>query len=78
MANLTATLNSSFTPSAGDFLAQATNGVSQLQRANSSTCAWATIEGFIRGALIVSNPVAGAGYRFIAAGTTNVIVSADQ
>lgn len=80
MATLTSALDTDFTPAAGDFIAQATGGSVQLLRKNSSGAAFALVGliGIGTGAVIVSNPVAGAVYRFSTTGGQVVAVQADQ
>jgi hypothetical protein len=63
MATLVSALQTEFTPAAGDFIAQSTGGTAQLMRKNSSGAGFAGV-GLIDGAMIVSNPVAGAVYKF--------------
>ena len=79
MANLTTALNTSFTPAAGDFIAQASGGLVWLQRRNTSSSVWVNIQPNVDalGAATVSNPVAGADYQFVSQ-YPNAIVSADQ
>lgn len=78
MATLTSSLNTEFTPSAGDFIVQCSSGVAELQRRGASGAPWVSA-GVISGnnAPIVSNPVAGAQYKFVAVAGTPV-VQADQ
>lgn len=80
MATLVSALAAEFTPAAGDFVAQATGGVAQLQRKQTSGAAFARV-GEISGAVVVSNPVAGAVYKFVAYDTATYgtpTVQADQ
>lgn len=78
MATLTSALDTDFTPAVGDFIAQATGGFAQLLRKNTAGAAWAVAAGNLNGAVIVSNPVTGAVYRFTNSGSTTPIVQADQ
>ncbi len=78
MASLVSALNTEFTPAAGDFIAQATGGAAILQRKDSSGVAFADV-GLVDQAVIVSNPVAGAVFKFITALTYGTpTVQADQ
>lgn len=65
MATLVSALNTEFTPAAGDFIVQSTNGRAALMRKNTSGAAFAAV-GVISEALIVSNPVADAVYKLVA------------
>ena len=78
MATLTTSLDSAFTPAAGDFVVQATGGTVALERRNTSGAAWVEV-GRITGnaAPIVSNPVAGVQYRFVSV-SGSPVVQADQ
>ena len=76
MATLVSALQTEFTPAAGDFIAQSTGGIASLLRKNSSGAGFAAV-GQIDGAMIVSNPVAGAVYKFDTRSGTPV-VQADQ
>lgn len=79
MATLTSALNTAFTPAAGDFIVQCSSGVAALERRNDADAPWVSV-GIITGndAPVVSNPVAGADYRFIQVGSTTAVVQADQ
>jgi hypothetical protein len=75
MATLISALDADFTPAAGDFIAQAAGGQASLLRKNTGPAAFVLV-GQISGAVVVSNPVAGAVYRFSA--PAGVTVQADQ
>ena len=77
MATLTAALNTEFTPTAGDFNAQASGGIAILERKQTSGAAFAEAGRIHNAAVVVSNPIAGAIFRFVAV-TANVAVQADQ
>lgn len=77
MATLTSALNSEFTPAVGDFIVQVTNGTAILARKNTSGADFAATGSQISGAVIVSNPIAGAVYKF-SAFSGNPAVQADQ
>ncbi len=79
MATLTTALNTAFTPAVGDFIVQCSSGVAALERRNTAGAAWVSV-GIVTGndAPIVSNPVAGASYRFVQVGATTAVVQADQ
>lgn len=77
MASLVSALDTEFTPAVGDFNVQVTGGNANLLRKNSTALAWALVTDLANRALVVSNPVAGAVYKFTAA-TTTPVVQADQ
>lgn len=77
MATLVSALATEFTPSAGEFIIQVTGGVAQLMRKNSSGAEFAAISDQLQGGYTVSNPVAGAVYKF-SAFSGSPIVQADQ
>lgn len=79
MAVLSTALDTDFTPAAGDFIVQCTGGSVQLMRKNNAGAALASCALITNEAKTVSNPVAGAVYRF-AKVNPNVtpVVSADQ
>lgn len=77
MATLVSTLGTEFTPSAGDFIASSSGGPSLLMRKNTSTSPYAMV-GMVSGAIVVSNPVAGAVYRFDSYQGSTPTVQADQ
>lgn len=79
MATMTTALNTAFTPAAGDFIVQCSAGTAALERRNTAGAAWVSV-GIVTGndAPIVSNPVAGASYRFVQVGSTTAVVQADQ
>ena len=77
MATLSTALNTDFTPAVGDFIAQSWGGTATLTRKNSSGAA-AVNCGVINGAVIVSNPIAGAVYQFTTEAPGKVTVQADQ
>lgn len=77
MATLVSALTTEFTPAAGDFVAQASGGAAQLQRKQTGGAAFVGIGLIHNDGVIVSNPVAGAVYKFVAViGTPTV--QADQ
>jgi hypothetical protein len=81
MASLTTSFNATFTPAASDFIVQVTGaGPAELQRKNSSgVTEWPPGDVLMPGAYTISNPVAGAVYRFVkVAGDPVVLVAADQ
>jgi len=83
MAALTTALDTEFTPAVGDFNVQCTVGLARLERKNASGAAFATVGDLEAGdAKVVSNPIAGAVYKFTARapfGTTGApVVRADQ
>lgn len=79
MATLTTALNTSFTPAAGDFIAQVTGAPVSLLRRNTSGAAWAFVAELKNQAVIVGNPIAGADYKFVPAdGAATAAVQADQ
>lgn len=80
MATITnsTSLNTLFSPSAGDFTVQVTGGTAMLQARGTSGAAWSNV-GLITddGFKIVSNPIAGVGYKFVSA-SGSPVVQADQ
>ena len=83
MAALTTALNTEFTPLVGDFNVQCTVGLARLERKNAAGAAWAVVGDLEVGdAKVVSNPIAGAIYQFVArepfGDTGTPIVRADQ
>jgi hypothetical protein len=76
MATIASALDTEFTPAAGDFIVQCTNGTASLMRKNSSGAAFASI-GSVSEAVNVDNPVAGAVYKFRRE-TGSPAVQADQ
>lgn len=76
MATLVSALQTEFTPAAGDFIVQSTGGRSALMRKNTSGAGFASV-GLVSEAVIVSNPVAAAVYKFVAFDGAPV-VQADQ
>lgn len=64
MATLVSALETEFTPAAGEFIAQATGGQASLMRKNTSGAGFAAV-GIIDTAVVVSNPVGGAVYKFV-------------
>lgn len=81
MAVLTTAVGATVTPAAGDFIVQVTDGQCALMRSNNGSAPFAqvdTIGGVRPGAVIVSNPVAGAVYRLDALNGTQPNVSIDQ
>lgn len=77
MATIASALATEFTPAAGDFVAQASGGAAQLQRKQSAGAEFVTVGLLHNEGAIVSNPVAGAVYKFVAVIGTPV-VQADQ
>jgi hypothetical protein len=75
MPTLTSAIDTDFTPVVGDFIAQASGGTANLLRKNTGPAPF-TLVGTFQGAVVVSNPVAGAVYRFSA--PAGVTVQADQ
>ena len=63
MATIASALDTEFTPAAGDFIAQATGGTALLVRKDSAGAAFADVA-LIDKAVVVSNPIAGAVYKF--------------
>lgn len=79
MAVLTTALNTNFTPAAGDFIVQCTGGYVQLMRSNDGTAAFASCAPINDEAKTVSNPVAGAVYKFVPVNPNSTpLVSANQ
>lgn len=76
MATLTTTVNTVFTPAAGDFIVQIASNDVTLERRNTAGAPWVPVGPKFNGALVIANPVAGADYRFTTIG--NAIVQADQ
>jgi hypothetical protein len=78
MATIASAVNTAFVPGVGDFVVQCSTGIAELQRRGTNAAPWVTV-GVISGSMapIVSNPVAGAEYRFLAVSGTPV-VQADQ
>jgi hypothetical protein len=78
MAQIASAVNTAFTPAVGDFIIQCSGGAVGLQRRNAAAAEWVDVGQISSGeAPIVSNPIAGADYRFIAIVGTPV-VRADQ
>ena len=77
MATLVSTTGTEFTPSAGDFIASSSNGPALLMRKNTTGAAYAVV-GIVSGAIVVSNPVGGAVYRFDSYQGSIPTVQADQ
>jgi hypothetical protein len=77
MATIATALETEFTPAAGDFIVQATGRPVSLVRKNTSGAAFASVAAIDNQALIVSNPIAGAVYKFVATGLP-AVVQADQ
>jgi hypothetical protein len=92
MATISTSLNTAFTPGAGDFIVQVTGGAVQLQRRNTSGAAWANVPSPLNYTMLgtstasplndssawtVANPVAGAQYRAVAV-TGTPVFQADQ
>lgn len=78
MATLTTALETDFTPAASDFNCQVTGGDAYLYRKQTTGAAWAIAGALQNGsAVTVSNPVAGAVYKFVAR-SGSPVVQADQ
>lgn len=77
MAILVSAVDTDFTPAVGDFNVQVTNGTATLFRRNTTGAASAAVQPAFAGAWIVSNPVAGAVFRFVAT-QGEPVVQADQ
>ena len=77
MATLIAALAAEFTPAVGDFNAQASAGRAILWRKQAAAAAFVEVGRLHNNGVIVSNPVAGAVYKFTA-GDPTVQVQADQ
>lgn len=77
MATLVSALDTEFTPAVGDFNIQATGGVASLLRKNAAGAAFALVHTALQGAFVVSNPIAGAVYKF-SAPSSSTVVQADQ
>lgn len=77
MAALTTANDTEFTPAVGDFVVQSTGGAATILRKQVSGAAFASIGRIAAGqGFIVSNPVAGAVYKFAA--DSGATVRADQ
>lgn len=77
MATLVNALNAEFTPAVGTFIAQVTGGTADLMRKDTSGAAFAKVGQITNQAVNVTNPVAGAVYKFVSA-AENPVVQADQ
>lgn len=69
-------LNTAFSPTAGDFIVQVSGGVAILQRRNDSGSAWVDYARLDAGHT-VPNPVSTAQYRF-RSDASGIVVRADQ
>lgn len=69
MATIASALDIAFTPAAGSFNIQVSEGHIVLQRSNSVLAPWVAIpeSPFAPGAWVICNPVAGARYRAVTA-----------
>lgn len=76
MTTIASAVNTEFTPAAADFIVQVT-GTAALDRKNSSGAAFCQVGVIKDASLIVSNPVAGAVFRF-RADAGGAVVQADQ
>ena len=65
MASLVSAVDTEFTPAAGDFIASVVGGTAALVRKNSSGTAFAEVGRISNAGVIVSNPIAGAVYKFV-------------
>lgn len=65
MASLSVLLNTAFTPAAGDFIVSCAGGTVQLLRSNDGTAAFCSLAMIHNEGKTVSNPVAGAQYKFV-------------
>lgn len=77
MATICSNLSTEFTPAAGDFIAQVSGGSAALMRKNSSGAAFTLVGNIAGQAVIVSNPISGAVYRFDGF-SGSPVVQADQ
>jgi hypothetical protein len=78
MPQIASAVNTAFTPAVGDFIVQCTGGVVGLQRRGAAAAEWTDVGTITSNdSPIVSNPVAGADYRFVPIVGTPV-VRADQ
>lgn len=77
MTTLTTALNTEFTPAVGEFNAQASGGIAVLQRKQTAGAAFSEAGRIHNAAVVVSNPVAGAVFRFVSE-SAGVVVQADQ
>ena len=77
MATIASAVETEFTPAAGDFIAQVTGQPAALMRKNSAGASFVPVAAIDNQAIVVSNPVAGAVYKFVASGRP-VTVQADQ
>ncbi len=76
MATIASAVNTPFTPASGEFIVQCSSGVAALQRRADSGSPWTNV-GSITGndAPIVSNPVVGAQYQFVAISGAPVVLA---
>lgn len=77
MATIASAVETEFTPAAGDFIVQATGMPVALMRKNTAGAAFVPVTSIDNQALVISNPVAAAVYKFVASGRP-VTVQADQ
>lgn len=79
MAALITEVTTAFTPAVGDFNVQVTDAPARLERRQTAGAAWAVV-GYLEtnDCQIVSNPIAGADYRFVGVGSGTPVVRADQ
>lgn len=78
MASLVSAVDTEFTPAVGDFNVSVTTMAATLMRKNSAGTAFAAVPpGEFSGAMVCSNPVAGAVYKFTSKYNT-AVVQADQ
>lgn len=77
MASLVSAVDTEFTPAAGDFIISVTGGSATLLRKNAAANVFSAVGSGITGALVCSNPIAGAVYKF-QSDKSSVVVQADQ
>lgn len=77
MATIASALDTEFTPSNADFIVSVAGGTASLMRKNSSGGAFVEVARITSTGAIVSNPIAGAVFKFVAVNGSPV-VQADQ
>jgi hypothetical protein len=77
MATIASAVETEFTPAAGDFIVQASGQPCALVRKNTSGAAFVPVVSIDNQSLVISNPIAGAVFKFVATGRP-VTVQADQ
>jgi hypothetical protein len=79
MATITTALDTSFTPSSGDFNIEVVRGAIVLKRRNTPSAEFAFVAELKAGSHIISNPVAGADYIMVRADSmVTPVVQVDQ